>query len=89
MRKHAYIRRAGVVTALLLALGVTTLESPAAAQEASPSGQQDVAASPVPQENDDTDVPWGLLGLLGLGGLAGLRRRPELVRPAPATTRRL
>jgi MYXO-CTERM domain-containing protein len=88
-------RRAGVAAALLLALSVTTLGSPAAAQEGSPSGSPSgpasagVQASPVVQQDDDTDVPWGLLGLLGLAGLAGLRRRPEPVRPAPATTRRL
>ena len=87
--QHTHIRRLGVATALVLALGVTALSTTVAAQEASPSGQPDVPASPAPQENDDTDVPWGLLGLLGLGGLAGLRRRPNPVRPAPATTRRL
>lgn len=92
MMQHTDVRRMGVTVSLLLALGVTTLGSTVAAQEASPSsGQPSTAAqaSPVVQEDDGNDVPWGLLGLLGLGGLAGLRRRPDPMRPAPATTQRL
>jgi len=82
--QHTDIRRLSVATALVLALGVTALSATVSAQEASPSGQPDVSASPVVvQNNDDTDVPWGLLGLLGPGGLAGLRRRPEPVREGP------
>jgi MYXO-CTERM domain-containing protein len=85
MIKHTWRRRPDVAAALLLALSVTTLGPTVAAQEASPSGQQAVQASPAAQTNDDTEFPWGLLGLLGLGGLAGLRRRPEPVRDGPAT----
>ena len=91
MIMQGWKRRAGVAAALLLALSVTTLGASVYAQEGSPSAQPSgsAQASPVVQQDDDTDVPWGLLGLLGLAGLAGLRRRPEPVRPAPATTRRL
>jgi len=80
-------RRAGVAAALLLALSVTTLGSTVSAQEGSPSAQPSgsAQASPVVQQEEDTEVPWGLLGLLGLGGLAGLRRRPEPVREGPTT----
>jgi MYXO-CTERM domain-containing protein len=74
-----------VAAALLLALSITMMGSTVYAQEGSPSAQ----ASPVVQQDEDNDVPWGLLGLLGLGGLAGLRRRPEPVREEPRPTRRL
>ena len=88
MIKHLWERRAGVAAALLLALSVTTLGSTVSAQEGSPAAQPSGSAPASPavvQQDDDTDVPWGLLGLLGLGGLAGLRRRPEPVREGPTT----
>lgn len=90
MIKQTSVRRTGVAAALLLALGVTTMVSNVSAQEASPSGSGEASpsvrasvaaqASPAVVQEEDNDVPWGLLGLLGLGGLAGLRRRPEPVR---------
>jgi MYXO-CTERM domain-containing protein len=88
MTKHAYIRRMSVAAALLLALSGTLLGSTVYAQEGSPSALPSGAAQASPavvQQEEDNDVPWGLLGLLGLGGLVGLRRRPEPVREGPTT----
>lgn len=87
MIKQTWVRRTGVAAALLLALSVTTLTSNVYAQEGSPSASgaasPSAQASPVVQQEEGNDFPWGLLGLLGLGGLAGLRRRPEPVREGP------
>jgi len=85
MIKQRWGRRAGMAAALLLALSITMMGSTVYAQEGSPSAQ----ASPVVQQEENNDVPWGLLGLLGLGGLAGLRRRPESEPEGPRPTRRL
>jgi MYXO-CTERM domain-containing protein len=82
MTKQQWGRRTGVAAALLFALSVTMVGSTVYAQEGSPAAQ---ASPAVVQQEEDNDVPWGLLGLLGLGGLAGLRRRPEPVREGPTT----
>ena len=75
------LRRIGWAAALLLAgasIGPAVL-----AQEASPSGAPAAVQTTQPVEQEDSsEIPWGLLGLLGLAGLAGLRRReaPQTVR---------
>ena len=50
----------------------------------------DDTATETPVEEDDNDVPWGLLGLLGLAGLLGRKRRDDdvHVNRAGGTTNR-
>ena len=63
-----------VVWAGGIVLAGVSIGSPVAAQDASPSA---AVQTTQPVEQEDDEIPWGLLGLLGLGGLAGLRRREE------------
>lgn len=74
------VRSQAFLTAVLL----TMVPVPASAQPT--ANTLDPAATTVPQDQDEDDFPWGLLGLLGLAGLLGLKRRDDHVRVDRATS---
>lgn len=55
----------------LAAVAAVMMIAPA---NAATTGSVDDPGLHTAQDNDD-DIPWGLLGLLGLAGLMGLKRR--------------
>jgi hypothetical protein len=48
--------------------------APAVAQNAATTTADPYATTAPVEDDDDTDIPWGLLGLLGLAGLMGRKK---------------
>jgi hypothetical protein len=64
---------------------------PAVAAATATTGNSGIPAdlSTTYQQEEDDEIPWGLIGLFGLAGLLGLKRRDNHVHGDPRARNRM